>query len=132
MSRKSLETTVLALGLTIIGAALFLMYFTKTSSQTMVWTNITFAVGFLVYILYSIMSTNNLNREIRGLNNHIKGLKEELEEKKKALSKAEGDLKAARKEMGELQDQLETQQKENKKLQQELEAATETARQSKS
>ena len=78
MKRSSLETIVLVLGIVIIGIALFMMFMRNTTPQSIFITNLIFSVGFLIYILYSMMTTNSLNREIRKLNNHITSLKDEI------------------------------------------------------
>ncbi len=85
MKRKTLEFTVLVLGLIIISVALFLMFFVDRTYNSLFITNIVFAVGFLIYIIYTIMNTNSLNREIKGLNAHVATLKSNIAEKNKQL-----------------------------------------------
>lgn len=84
MKKSSLETIVLILGIGIIGFALF-MYLVDNNPETAFYTNMVFAFGFLIYIVYSMMVTKNLNNEIRGLNKHVKSLKETVQEKNKAI-----------------------------------------------
>jgi len=130
MKRKTLETTVLALGLVIIGIALFLMFAVDKTYKSLFITNITFAVGFLIYIIYTIMSTNSLNLEIRGLQNHVSTLKDTIKKKDQEISEKDSridDLEGVNKDLAakndELQDELKNEQaraeklsKENKEL----------------
>ncbi|HAD98610.1 MAG TPA: hypothetical protein DCG19_14460 [Cryomorphaceae bacterium] len=120
MKRSSLETIVLVLGIVIIGIALFMMFMRNTTPQSIFITNLIFSVGFLIYILYSMMTTNSLNREIRKLNNHITSLKDEIAKKEMMinekdsrihslqndLSQLQGELDGARKQVADLQNQV--------------------------
>lgn len=85
MKKSSLETIVLILGIGIIGFALFMYLIADPSKDSGFYTNIVFAFGFLIYIVYSMMVTKNQNNEIRGLNKHVKALKETILEKNKAI-----------------------------------------------
>lgn len=92
MKKSSIETIVLILGIGIIGFALF-MYLVDNNPETAFYTNMVFAFGFLIYIVYSMMVTKNLNNEIRGLNNHVNSLKETVLEKNKAIEDLEGKVR---------------------------------------
>lgn len=89
MKRSSLETVVLILGIGIIGFALFMLLIAEPTGDSAFYTNIVFSFGFLIYIVYSMMATNSLNKEIRGLNNHVKSLKETIIQKDKSISELE-------------------------------------------
>mgnify|MGYP003624961868 CR=1 FL=1 len=89
MKKSSLETIVLILGIGIIGFALFMYLVAEPTGESAFYTNMVFALGFLIYILYSMMSTKKLNAEIRGLNNHVKSLKDTIQEKDQFINKLE-------------------------------------------
>ena len=93
MKRSSIETIVLVVGVAIIGIALFFMFNdSEDPSQSIFITNLIFSFGFLVYIVYSIMSANSLNKEIRGLNKHVDGLKHEIAKYKKQLADKDAEV----------------------------------------
>lgn len=87
MKRSSIETIVLLVGVAIIGIALFFMFGdNEDPSKSIFITNLIFSFGFLVYIVYSIMSANSLNKEIRSLTKHVEGLKHEIAKYKKHVA----------------------------------------------
>ena len=102
MKRKQLETIVLVAGVLVIGVSLFFML---TGANSPIISNMIFPFGFLVYIGYSIMNTSSLQKEIRGLTNHVDGLKAELKRKEASLEEKDRALKT-----------LETKQKELEQL----------------
>lgn len=106
MKRNRLETITLFLGIIIIGAALFMMFIRNTTPQSIFITNLVFSVGFLIYILYSMMTTNSLNREIRTLNGQVKFLKEELAKKELIIKEKEARIKVLDGDKQSLQEQL--------------------------
>ncbi|MGB0176756.1 MAG: DUF948 domain-containing protein [Owenweeksia sp.] len=106
MKRRNLETIVLFLGIVIIGVALFMMFIQNTTPQSIFITNLIFSVGFLIYILYSMMTTNSLNREIRKLNSHIQSLKEEIGKKEATIREKDARISNLQNEMSQLQQQL--------------------------
>lgn len=127
MKRKTLETTVLALGLVIIGVALFLMFAVDKTYKSLFITNITFAIGFLIYIIYTIMSTNSLNLEIRSLQKHVATLKDTIKKKDHELTEKSNrieDLEQQNKELSarndELQDEVKNEHARAEKLSKEL------------
>lgn len=108
MKRNTLETIVLVLGICIIGVALAMMFIFEPSEELAPFTNVIFSVGFLIYIIYSMMATNSQNKEIRGLNNHIKSLKETITEKDTNIAQLESNLSTVKSENQELKANLET------------------------
>ncbi|AEV33251.1 uncharacterized protein containing a divergent version of the methyl-accepting chemotaxis-like domain [Owenweeksia hongkongensis DSM 17368] len=93
MKRSSIETIVLVVGVAIIGIALFFMFSdNEDPSKSIFITNLIFSFGFLVYIVYSIMSANSLNKEIRGLNKHLDGLKHEIAKYKKQIADKDAEI----------------------------------------
>ncbi|MEQ9261948.1 MAG: hypothetical protein RLP14_02185 [Owenweeksia sp.] len=126
MKRSNLETIVLFLGIVIIGIALFMMFIQNTTPQSIFITNLIFSVGFLIYILYSMMTTNSLNREIRKLNVHIKSLKEELSKKEALILEKDGRINSLQNNLAQLQQELSKSQGQITNLQnkiQELQSA---------
>ncbi len=77
MKGKTLENIVLALGLLVIASAVFLMYI-DTNGIAAQSVNLIFSIGFIIYIAYSYILSNNLNSEIRGLEVNVQNLKEEV------------------------------------------------------
>ena len=85
MKGKLLENIVLAVGLLIIATASFLMFFDKTGEAAQ-RINLIFASGFIVYIIYSYLLSQNLNGEIYELKKHVSNLKEEVARLTKTVS----------------------------------------------
>jgi peptidoglycan hydrolase CwlO-like protein len=106
MKRSSLETIVLVLGISIIGIALFMMYAMSSTPNSIFITNLVFSLGFLIYITYSMMSTNSLNKEIRGLNNHVKSLKDSILQKDQTIKDQKGEISNLNGEITQQKDQL--------------------------
>ncbi len=120
MNKKSLETLVLILGLLIIGTAIFFIFIQPKTMSSIFVTNLIISGGFLIYVLYSIMATNNLNKDIRNLEKHIDSLKGDIQEKNTAieqkdkqigdqnrrLDKNDKDLKAATQSIKGLEKEL--------------------------
>ena len=111
MKRSTIETIVLVVGVAVIGVALFFMFGRDETdpSRSLFITNLTFSFGFLIYIVYSIMASNSLNREIRGLNKHIEGLKTEIAKCKKQISEKNAEIKQQQNELSEKQDVITSQ-----------------------
>lgn len=108
MKRKQLETIVLVTGVLVIGLGLFFML---TGANSPIISNMIFPLGFLVYIGYSIMNTSSLQKEIRGLSNHVDALKKEIKRKEDSLKEKEAELKtleAKQQEMQQLLNEKET------------------------
>lgn len=128
IKRRKLEILVLSLGGLVILSALFLRFATDLPpDRKLIFTNIVFALGFLVYIAYSILSTNNLNREIRALNNEVVLLKKDILEKEKLLEERqervnllEGELSDSKKTISELEEDLAASKKENSALEKQI------------
>lgn len=85
MSRKNLETLVLVLGLLVIGTAVFFIFIRQQTPSSIFVTNLIISLGFLIYVIYSILATNNLNREIRGLAKQVAALKVDITKKNTEL-----------------------------------------------
>jgi cell shape-determining protein MreC len=103
MKRKQLETIVLVAGVLVIGVSLFFML---TGANSPIISNMIFPFGFLVYIGYSIMNTSSLQKEIRGLTNHVDALKAELKRKETSLKEKEAALTALEEKQQELEQLL--------------------------
>lgn len=104
MKKSGLEIVVLLVGaLVIVGSLLIKFIFDLPANQTLIISNIIFSVGFLIYILYSIMTTNNLNKEIRGLNAHVAGLKKDIAEKASEITTLHNSVKSLNQEKVELE-----------------------------
>ena len=122
MKKSGLEIGVLLVGaLVIVGSLLVKFIFKLPANQTLIISNIIFSVGFLIYILYSIMTTNNLNKEIRGLNAHIKGLKKEIADKNSEISSLKNTVKGLRQEKADLEKTSEQQIAQIKDLERQIE-----------
>ncbi len=126
LNRKQLETIVLSMGIIIILVAVFMMFFNKSSPKSIFWTNLIFAVGFLIYILYSMMTTNSLNREITGLNNHIKSLKDDIQKKDNTIQQKNTEIDRLQEDNDKAQKNLETAQNEIGQLKKEVESLKST------
>lgn len=92
MKKNQIETIVLVVGVIAIGVGAFLLFTRSENPQNVFAANITFAVGFLFYIVYSTMNTANLQKEIRNLNAHVDGLKQEIGRKAQSIEELEGQL----------------------------------------
>lgn len=77
MKGKLLENIVLSIGLLVIAAAVFLMFFAQTP-ELVKSVNMIFATGFIIYIIYNHIMARNLNGEIYELQKHVANLKEEI------------------------------------------------------
>jgi peptidoglycan hydrolase CwlO-like protein len=91
MKGKTLENIVLAVGLLVIGAALFLMYIDRDGVAARS-INIIFSIGFIIYIAYSYILSNNLNGEISALTKHVNNLKEEVGRQKATIAKRDAHI----------------------------------------
>jgi len=85
MKGKTLENIVLGLGVLVIGAAIFLMYI-DSSGIAAKKVNFIFSAGFIIYIAYSYILSNNLNGEISALGKHVNNLKEEVGRQKATIA----------------------------------------------
>lgn len=112
LDRKKLEIGVLVLGVITIAAAA-LLTFVSNSPGSFFWTNIIFAFGFLIYIVYSIINTATLNK----LNT---SLREQLDEKTTTLEQKEKDLKQKDTQITTLKKENTTLKKENDGLKTDL------------
>lgn len=121
MNKKKLETLILIVGIVVVGAALALILLGGESPNTALYTNITFAVGFLFYIIYNMMSTAGLQKEIKELQNHVTALKEESVRQSKEIAAKTSELKTAQGEIQRLKQEEQRILTENKELSQELE-----------
>lgn len=77
MKGKTLENLVLGAGVVVIGSASFLMFYDKAGVAAKS-VNIIFSAGFIIYIIYSYVLSNNLNGVIYDLKKHVSNLKEEI------------------------------------------------------
>tara|TARA_R110000868_G_scaffold193450_6_gene438423 strand:- start:1499 stop:1900 length:402 start_codon:yes stop_codon:yes gene_type:complete len=122
MDKKKLETLILVVGIVVVGAALALILLGGENPNSPLYTNITFAVGFLFYIIYNMMSTSGLQKEIKDLQNHVTALKEESARQKKEIESKTSELSAAQGEIGRLKQEGQKMLADNKKLSEELQS----------
>ncbi|MCT4622524.1 MAG: hypothetical protein N4A46_02790 [Schleiferiaceae bacterium] len=94
MKGKKLEILVLVVAFLILAAAMYMMYVgtVENNIEAMSLVNRLFSVGFLVYIAYSYILSNNLNKEIVELEKNIDNLKNEVARKRKKLKAAEKEV----------------------------------------
>jgi len=78
MKGKTLENIVLGTGVVAIATASFLMFYDKSGIAAKS-VNIIFSTGFIIYIIYSYILSQNLNGEIYELKKHVNNLKEEVQ-----------------------------------------------------
>lgn len=78
MKGKTLENLVLGAGVVVIGTASFLMFYDKSGIAAKS-VNLIFSTGFIIYIIYSYILSQNLNGEIYELKKHVNNLKEEVQ-----------------------------------------------------
>ena len=122
MKGKTLENIVLGLGILVIGAALFLMY-VDTNGVAAKSINIIFSTGFIIYIAYSYILSNNLNNEIRGLEKHVQNLKEEVGRQKETIAKRDSSIANLHAEVSNLTENMASIQTELTEKSEALEAA---------
>lgn len=117
MSRKKLETIVLIIGSAVFITGLILLLTRGSNPNNTFIGNLVFAAGFLIYVIYSVMNTSSLQKEINGLQEQIADLsaklkatetelattKDELATKSKELSKSEEENKRLKKKVAELE-----------------------------
>jgi len=120
MNKKKLETLILIVGIIVVGAALALILLGGEDPNSSLYTNITFAIGFLFYIIYNMMSTAGLQKEIKELQNHVTALKEESARQIKEIEAKTSELKTAQGEIQRLKQEKQRVSSENKELSQEL------------
>ena len=85
MKGKKLEILVLVVAFVILATAMFFMFVggTENDIKAISMVNRLFSVGFLVYIAYSYLLSNNLNKEITELEKNINNLKDEVSRMRK-------------------------------------------------
>jgi len=92
MDRKKWETLVLVIGVIVVAAALGLIFLAKDNPQSSLYTNITFAVGFLFYIIYNMISTGGLQKELRDYQSQVSALKEEIGKQRQQIESLQGEV----------------------------------------
>ena len=105
MGTKLIENIVLVIGLLVVGAAVFLMFFDE-KGQAAQSINIIFSVGFIIYILHSHMLSRNLNREITELTLNVSNLKEEIGRLEGTLKKRDEKIKGLKSDVKDLESKL--------------------------
>lgn len=105
MRGKTLENIVLAVGLLVILAAIFLM-FIDTKGVASRGINIIFSIGFIFYIGYSYILSQNLNTEIRELQKHVNNLKEEVVRKQEDITRLTQTVASQKTELDDLSNTL--------------------------
>lgn len=102
---------VLVLGLTVIGAAVFFIFIHNKKTPDTIWiTNLIISLGFLIYVVYSILSANNLNTEIRQLSKQIEALKDDIAKKDQELDKRQDRIKALETDLAAKDEAIEAEQ----------------------
>ena len=122
MGTKLIENIVLVIGLLIVGAAVFLMFFDE-KGQAAQSINIIFSVGFIIYILHSHMLSRNLNREITELTINVSNLKEEIGRLEDTVKKRDSKIKGLKSDINSLEEKLDAAQSELSTKESELSAA---------
>ena len=141
MKGKKLEILVLVVAFAILATAMFFMFVggTENDIKAISMVNRLFSVGFLVYIAYSYLLSNNLNTEISELEKNVDNLKSEVARKRKKIedltttvSEKEGEISTLvsdkttlEKDVDSLKKQLSKAKSEIKKLE---ESASEDAK----
>ena len=105
MKGKTLENIVLALGLLVIASAVFLMYI-DTDGVVAESVNLIFSIGFIIYIAYSYILSNNLNSEIRGLEINVQNLKEEVGRQKSTIATRDKTIAKQKHELHDLTEKV--------------------------
>jgi len=84
MKGKKLEILVLVVAFVILATAMFFMFVggTENDIKAISMVNRLFSVGFLVYIAYSYLLSNNLNKDIAELEKNVDNLKNEVARKR--------------------------------------------------
>ena len=87
MKGKKLEILVFVVAFIILATAMFFMFIGGTDNdiKAISMVNRLFSVGFLVYIAYSYLLSNNLNKEIVELEKNVDNLKSEVARKRKKI-----------------------------------------------
>lgn len=122
-----METLILVLGTIVVGAALTLILTGDNSPNTALYTNITFAIGFLFYIIYNSVSTSGLQGKIKDLQGQVAGLKEELAKTREALEASEAKNKELTAKIQSKEEEIKTLGAQVADLQKENEALKATA-----
>jgi peptidoglycan hydrolase CwlO-like protein len=112
MKGKTLENIVLGTGVLVIGAASFLMFYDKAGVAAKS-VNLIFSFGFIIYIIYSYILSQNLNGIIYDLKKHVKNLKEEvqrlnqtLDERNQTIATQNKEIKLQANQIAELQSEI--------------------------
>lgn len=117
MKGKLLENIVLSIGLLVIAAAVFLMFFAETP-ELVKSVNMIFATGFIIYIIYNHIMARNLNGQIYELQKHVDNLKDEvgrlestLSERNATIADQKNTITSQEKTIADVQTQLEATEK---------------------
>jgi predicted nuclease with TOPRIM domain len=82
MKTQKLETIVLVLAGIIIIVALIFIFALNSNPNSSLWVNILLASGFLLYIVYNVMTSSNYNKQVSDLEDELAA---EVTEKETAL-----------------------------------------------
>ena len=138
MKGKKLEILVLVVAFVILATAMFFMFVggTENDIKAISMVNRLFSVGFLVYIAYSYLLSNNLNKENTELEKNVNNLKDEvsrmrkkndelttsISQKDSEISTLSSEKSTLEKDVDSLKKQLSKAKAEVKKLTAEVEA----------
>lgn len=110
MKGKLLENIVLTIGLLVVGAAVFLMFFAQTPELAKS-INMIFASGFVIYIIYNHIMARNLNGEIYELQKHVNNLKDEIGRLEETVKNRDATIADQKRTIAGLEQSLEDQRK---------------------
>lgn len=126
MKKKQLETVVLVVGVLALGVGAFLLIKGNDPAYA-TWGNVTFAVGFLIYIAYSTMTTAGLQKELNQVQDELSKSEKELKASQEALDKKEKENSELSKKKGEVEEQLQKLQSEKESLEKKLKSQAKDA-----
>ena len=99
MKTKKLETLVLAAAGAIIIAALVFLFVLDSNPNSSLWVNILLATGFLLYIVYNVLTSSNYNKQVEALEAQVEAETAAKEEAQKEVAQLTTDLEATKKQL---------------------------------
>lgn len=118
MSRKKLETIVLIIGSAVFITGLILLLTRGSNPNNAFIGNLVFAAGFLIYVIYNVLNTSSLQKEIKALQEQVAALNTSLDAAKSELDKT-------KKELNTKTSELDKSKEENKTLEKKVAALEE-------
>lgn len=108
MSRKKLETIVLIFGSAVFVTGLILLLTRGSNPNNAFIGNLVFAAGFLIYVIYNVMNTSSLQKEIKALQEQVSNLNASLKATKSELETAKNELNAKTSELNKREEENKT------------------------